>query len=181
MYAQDFYEIPEAVAENDQLRERILDLTADEPIPGKATQGGDRVGTFRGILQAFFGGELTIEETIQRIPSELPRNGSPHSHDNRVFASGWNERLARTQISRFYNQAVLLGLQERGEERCFIPHSDHEDRDSPCTIQLANTTADVDMLLDRLHRAYREGEWHEEVMIPEHPHCTHTVIPDGTQ
>jgi hypothetical protein len=181
MYAEDFYEIPEAVAENDQLRSRILDLTADEPIPGKATQGGNRVEDFRGILQAFFENELSIEETIQRIRSELPRNDSPHSHDNRVFASGWNERLARTQISRFYNQAVLLRLQERGEERCFIPHSDQEDRDSPCTIQLANSTADVDVLLDRLNRAYREGEWHDDVMIPEHPHCTHTVMPEWAQ
>jgi len=180
MYAQDFYEIPEAIEENDQLRERILDLTEDEPIPGKATEGGNRVEDLRGILQAFFEAELSIEETIQRIPSELPRNDSPHSHDNQVFASGWHERLARTQISRFYNQAVLLALQEQGEERCFIPHSDHEDNDSQCTLHLANSTADIDSLLDRLNRAYREGEWHDDVMIPDHPHCTHTVIPaDG--
>lgn len=176
-YAQDFYEIPEVVETNSELRGRIQDLVANEPIPGKVTEGGDRTENLREVLNVFFEGEISLQESIQRISEELPRHNSPHSHSNRVFADGWNERLARTQISRFYNQAVLLTLKDQGEAECFIPHSDHEDRDSSCTIQLAGQTTQVDRLLDRLNRAYREGEWHDDVMIPDHPHCTHTVTP----
>ena len=177
-YAQDFYEIPEAVEQNSNLQERILQLLEDEPIPGKATEGGDRLKNLRGLLTEFFEVDRSIEECIQGISEELPRHESRYSTDNRVFASSWDERLARTQISRFYNQGVLQTLKENGQERCFIPHSEHEDADSSCTIQLADSTAEVDILLDRLHRSYRDGEWHDEVMIPDHPHCTHTVTPE---
>lgn len=177
-YAQDFYEIPEAVDENSELQDRVLGLVAEEPIPGKVTEGGDRTETLRNILSAFFEGEISLQKSIQRISEELPRHESRHAHSNRVFANGWDERLARTQISRFYNQAVLLTLKEDGENECFIPPSEHEDRDSSCTIQLAGGTAEIDSLLNRLNRAYSEGEWHEDVMIPDHPHCTHTVTPN---
>ncbi|WP_227376268.1 hypothetical protein [Haladaptatus halobius] len=176
-YAQDFYEIPEAIKENSELRKRVLELVANEPIPGKSIEGGNRIESLRNILSAFFEGEVSLQESIQRISEELPRHESQYAHNNRVFASGWDERLARTQISRFYNQAVLLTLKEHGEEECFIPPSEHEDRDSSCTIQLAGRKTDVDSLLARLNRAYNVGEWHDEVMIPDHPHCTHTVIP----
>ena len=177
-YAQDFYEIPGTVGENNELQERILELVANEPIPGKVTEGEDRLKDLRDILSTFFENEISVQESIQRISEELPRRESRYAHDNRVFASGWDERLARTQISSFYNQAVLLTLKEQGEEQCFIPHSAHEDSDSPCTIQLAGGSADIESLLNRLNRAYRDGEWHDEVMIPDHPHCTHTVTPD---
>lgn len=80
-----------------------------------------------------------------------------------------------------YNQAVLLTLREQGEDECFAPNSDHEDLDSPCTIHLAGSLADVEVLLDRLNRAFREGEWHDDVMVPDHLHCTHTVTPNEDQ
>ncbi|EMA10269.1 hypothetical protein [Haloarcula marismortui] len=179
-YAQDFYEIPEVVEENSELRERILQLVEQEPIPGKVTEGGDRMETLRNLLSEFFRGEILLEELEQQISTDIPRHESEHRQNNRVFPEGWEERLARTQISRFYNQAVLLTLREQGEERCFVPHSDNEDRDSPCTIHLAGEDADIDTLLDRLNRSYREGEWHDEVKIPDHPHCTHTVVPNQT-
>lgn len=176
-YAQHFYEIPEVVEQNDELRNRILELISNEPIPGKVTEGGTRVQSTRNILTRFFEGEVSVEESIDLVSEEIPRRESQYSHDNRVFPDNWDERLIRTQISRFYNQAVLESLAERGQEECFIPSSDYEDLDSPCTIQLAGSTAPVDTLLNRLHRSYREGEWHDEVMVPNHPHCTHTVTP----
>lgn len=176
-YAQDFYEIPETLGENERLQKQILDLVEVEPIHGKVTEGGDRVRNLRKILAEYFELELTLQETIQRISEDLPRHESQHAHNNRVFPDGWDERLARTQISRFYNQAVLLHLTDLGKEKCFIPHSNHEDIDSSCTIQLAGSSADVDNLLNRLNRAHSEGEWHDEVMIPDHPHCTHTITP----
>ncbi|MFC7076113.1 hypothetical protein [Haloarcula halophila] len=179
-YAQDFYEIPDAVESESELRNRILELVESEPIPGKATEGGERVNALREILSEFFDGEISLDQSIQRISDDLPKHESKHAHNNRVFPEDWDERLARTQISRFYNQAVLLLLQENGEDQCFIPHSDHEDRDSSCTIQLAGGTADVNYLLECLNRSYREGEWHDDVMIPDHPHCTHTVTPVET-
>lgn len=178
-YAQNFFEISKAVDENGDLQELILDLVSDEPIPGKVTEGGNRTEHLRDILRSYFEGIISLDQTIQRISEELPRYDSPHAHNNRVFPDGWDKRLARTQISRFYNQAVLQVLKVQGEEKCFIPHSKHEDRDSPCTTQLAGGLAEIDILLDRLLRAYRNGEWHNEVMIPEHPHCTHTVTPEN--
>lgn len=177
-YAQHFYEIEETVANYDRLRQRAVSLVQDEPIPGKATEGGNRVDTFRDILVAFFEGELTFQGVKAEISKELPQRESPHSNDNRyTFSSGWEERLARTQISRFYNKAALGILSEEGHSKVFIPHSDHEDRDSQCTLYLAGGSADIDLLLDRLDRAYRKGDWHEQPMIPDHPHCTHTVTP----
>ena len=176
-YAQDFYEIPDAISENDELRSKILDLVADDPIPGKVAEENDRTEALREILTEFFKGNISLEESYQRISDDLPRYESRHAENNRVFPSNWEERLSRTQISRFYNQGVLLGLQEQGEEQCYIPHSEHEDIDSPCTLQLAGGTASVDYLISCLHRAYREGKWHDDVMIPEHPHCTHTATP----
>jgi len=176
-YAQDFYEIADTVAQDDDLRENVLELIDEEPITGKALEGGDRKTKFRDVLREFFEGESALDETIAEISTRLPRHESPHSHDNRTFADGWDERLARTQISRFYNQAVLQRLDEAGDEECFVPHSDHEDPGSNCTLQLAGGTVDIETLRVRLQRAYQDGEYHDEPMIPDHPHCTHTVIP----
>jgi len=176
-YAQHFYEIPEAIEENDEVRETILELVNSEPITGKALEGGDRTSVFRQILREFFKHERDLNETITDISTRLPRAESPHRPDNQTFADGWEERLARTQISRFYNQAVLQKLDEQGDEECFIPRSDHQKPDSNCTIRLAGGTANINTLRERLQRAYQDGEYHKEPMIPNHPHCTHTVTP----
>lgn len=177
-YAHDFYEISETVDQNTELRDRTLDLVSRKRIPGKATDGGDRTEKLRNILKSFFNGDSSVDKVIGDISVELSRHESRHSRSNQVFSDGWEERLARTQISRFYNEAMLRLLKNGGDEQCFIPHSDHEKPDSPCTIQLAGGTAEIDRLIDRLDRAYDEGEWHDKVMIPNHPHCTHTILPE---
>lgn len=176
-WAHDFYEIPESVDGNEELRDTIINLLENDPIPGKVTEGGDRIEALRGILNAVFNGNLDIWEAISQVSSELPRRESPHSANNQVFPSGWEERLIRTQISRFYNQAVLLTLVDRGHQKCFVPHSPNEDPDTPCTLNLAGQTANVGILLERLERKYRDGQWHDEITIPDHPHCTHAIVP----
>lgn len=176
-WAQDFYEIQEAVDNNEEVQGEIQRLLDSKAIHGKVVEGDGRTDSLRDILNRFFEGQIRLEEAITEVSSELPRHESPHSHDNRVFADGWDERLVRTQASRFYNQAVLKLLSERGDNSCFVPHSSQEDRDSPCTIQLAGNEADTDVLLNRLERTYGQADYHDEVKIPNHPHCTHTVVP----
>lgn len=134
MWAQDFYEIQEAIEENEPLQQRVLESVTEEPIHGKAIEGNSRTESLRNILNRFFEGQIQLEEAISEVSSTLPRHESPHSQSNRAFADGWDERLLRTQASRFYNQAVLELLSERGDDSCFVPHSSQEDRDSPCTI-----------------------------------------------
>jgi len=134
MWAQDFYEIQEAIEENEPLQQRVLESVTEEPIHGKAIEGNSRTESLRDILNRFFEGQIQLEEAISEVSSTLPRHESPHSQSNRAFADGWDERLLRTQASRFYNQAVLELLSERGDDSCFVPHSSQEDRDSPCTI-----------------------------------------------
>ena len=176
-WAHDFYEIQGTVSENSDLRDRILDLVEDDPLHGKALEGDGRTESLRDILTELFEGQIGLEESFSAVSMDLPRQESPHAHDNRVFASGWDERLVRTQASRFYNQAVLHTLAENGEQKCFIPHSDEEDLESPCTIRLADNEAEVNVMLERLERTYRQADYHGKVKIPEHPHCTHTIVP----
>ncbi|EMA43880.1 hypothetical protein [Halococcus saccharolyticus] len=178
-WAQNFYEIQDAVDENPDLRGRVLDLVDTDSIHGKALEGNGRTESLRDILSEFFEGQIGLEESFKAVSTELPQGKSPHAHDNRVFAKGWDERLVRTQASRFYNQAVLHALEEDGQESCFIPHSDEEDKDSSCTIRLAGDEAEVEVMLDRLERTYGQADYHGKVKIPEHPHCTHTIVPSS--
>lgn len=176
-WATDFYEIQNAVGENLDIQNRVVELVNNEPIHGKAVEGGNRVETLRSILIRFFEGRLDLDEAVGKVSSELPRHESRHAKDNRVFPTGWDERLLRTQVSRFYNQAVLRTLKEQGEQDCYVPHSSAEDPDTPCTIELAGSTVETDVLLSRLERTYGEADYHDEVKVPNHPHCTHTIVP----
>ena len=176
-WAEDFYEIQDTVEKNTALQEKIQSLVSDEPIHGKVLEGDGRTESLRDILAAFFESQASLDEAVEMVASALPQNESPHLHDNRVFADGWDERLVRTQASRFYNQAVLENLKEEGNQHCYVPHSAEEDVDTDCTLQLAGNEAEVDTLLDRLVRTYGRADYHNEVKIPNHPHCTHTVVP----
>ena len=69
-YAQDFYEIPGTVDENNELQERIIELVANEPIPGKVTEGEDRLKYLRDILGAF----LRTKFQFKRVYNEFRRN-----------------------------------------------------------------------------------------------------------
>ena len=179
-YAENFFEIPTALSANDSLQQVVIALIKNEPMPGKVLEdgNGNRLQVFRDILTALANGKIDLAEAYRRTQEELPRQTSPHSSNNRVFSRGWEERQVKTQFSRFYNQAVLEQLQTDGVDICFVPHSEEQDISSPCTQQLAGKTHTVVMLYKRLINTYQKGNWMlKEVMIPNHPHCTHVIRP----
>jgi hypothetical protein len=176
-YAKEFSEIIETIKSNSQLLKRIVSLIATESIPGKVLEGEGRLDSFKVILSDYFEGKYSINETISEVEFRLARQYSAYENDNRVFAKGWAERLTRTQVSRFYNQAVLSEIIEDGGTECFVAHSSSEGADSKCSQQLAGSRHSASVLLDRLVSSYRDGNWGRDVKIPDHPHCTHTVQP----
>lgn len=178
-YARQFSEILPALSENHELRDRVLQLIRSEPIPGKVLEGEGRTDTLRTILIDLVDGEgESLEGAVFKSEERLDRNDSVHASDNRVFASGWSERLMRTQLSRFYNQAVLLQLTENdaGAE-CFVPHTDIEHSASKCSAEIAGRWHQASTMLSALVENYSEGNWSKEPKIPEHPHCSHVVAP----
>jgi len=177
LYANDFTEISSVLSANTELRKAVLDLIDDQPIAGKVMEGGDRLEKFRAIMKELVQGEIDLPEAYHRTEIDLPRHTSIHSSSNRVFCQNWAERHVRTQFSRFYNQAVMEKLLAEGHTQCFVPHSSIEDPGSPCSLQLAGGSHDLKTLYDWLVRSYADGEWVQEVKIPNHPHCTHVVVP----
>ena len=177
IYAQDLYGIPEVLSQNEELRKEVIALVENKPIAGKATDGGDRDEKLRTILKDLFNGGINFSEAYRRTEIELPRHSSNHRESNRVFASGWAERLVLIQYSRFYNQAVMEKLINDGHTECFVPHSPGEDDSSPCTQHLAGRNHNLQTLYTRLIQSYERGQWTREVKIPDHPHCTHVVTP----
>lgn len=177
VWANEFAEIPVILAERTDLREAVLGLINEQPMSGKVTEGGNRLGRFREIMTALVGGKIGLAEAYRRTELELPRLESMYGGNNRVFASGWAERLVRTQYSRFYNQAVMEQLLNDGAVSCFIPHSSDEDPGSKCSRLLAGGSHDLRRLYDRLINSYARGNWANELKVPEHPHCTHVVTP----
>lgn len=176
-YAEDFGQIPATLAANANLAEAVARLARTEPMPGKATEGEGRLEAFRAVLTKLIEGTITLEEAYARTEGDVPRSGSPHASNNRVFPQDWGERLIRTQLSSCYNQAVLEELLAAGEKQCHVPHSKVEAADSKCSRELAGANHDCKTLYNRLVRSYREDIWSRDVMVPNHPHCTHTVVP----
>lgn len=178
MFAHEFDDIPEALSLNAPIRYRFLRLVQTDPIVAKVTQEADRLGAFRSILLEFGEGQTSLSQAIASTQQRLDPTSSAYSSDKRVFAKGWSERHVRTQVSRFYNQAVLESLNESGCETCFVPPSSREKPDSPCTLAYAGKLLEVRLLYDLLTMSYREGNWASgQIKIPDHPHCTHVVRP----
>lgn len=177
LYANDFTEISDVLSENTELRAAVLSLIDDQPIPAKVMEGGDRLEKFRAIMKSLVQGEIDLTEAYRRTEIDLSRQVSVYSGNNRVFCKNWAERHVRTQFSRFYNQAVMEKLLADGHTQCFVPHSSAERPDSPCSLKLAGGIHDLKTLYDWLVRSYVEGKWIQEVKIPDHPHCTHVVVP----
>lgn len=175
VFASDFTEILTVLSQNNELKSSVLILISNEPMPGKVTEGGDRLEKFRAILTDLVNGQMDLTEAYERTSVDLPRQASSHSSNNRVFPENWEERLVRIQLSRFYNQSVMEKLLADGENQCFVPHSRDEASDSPCSIYLAGSNHNLNELYKRLVDSYSQGEWTKEVKIPNHPHCTHVV------
>jgi hypothetical protein len=169
---------PIALRINEALRNEFRRLVETDGIAGKITEGEKRLAAFRAILADFAVGRLTVEEVIAATRERLDPVSSPYAMDRRVFAHGWPERLARTQISRFYCQSVMGLLIRQGETDCFIPHSSREKADSACSITLAGKRHQLQPLYELLTSNYRDGKWTQGVVkVPDHPHCTHVVRP----
>lgn len=175
-WASEFHEIPDTLAARTDLRARMHALLSQN-MPGKATEGGSRLDSLRAILADLIDGQIALDAAIRSVQQRLPREQSPHASNNRVFPSGWDERLVRTQFSRLYNQAALEHLAAANETQCFIAHSSAEAADSPCSISLAGGTHEISELLARLIESYVNGNWSSDLKIPNHPHCTHVVSP----
>lgn len=176
-YANEFNEILSALTDNPKLRRRLIELIQNKPILGKSIVEESRVSKFREILVDLVEGNIpSLETSYMKVELALPRNESRYSNNNSVFARGWAERLVRTQLSRFYNQAVLEDLKERGEEECFVPASSSQNLSPRCAV-IQNGTYKVNYLLDNLIKNYENGEYDSSLKIPEHPYCSHVVKP----
>jgi hypothetical protein len=130
--ANDFYEILPALQQNAELRATVINLINSGNVVGKSTEGDNRLDQLRAILRDLANNEINLSTAYSRVEQDLPWGGSIHSYNNRVFPSDWGERLVRTQLSRFYNQAVAEMLLAEGATECFVPHSGAEDANSKC-------------------------------------------------
>lgn len=176
-YANEFNEILPVLNDNLELKQSVVELIQTRPIPGKSIEEDTRVTKLREILIELIEGNISsLEESYAKVESEIPRNESKYFLDNRVFASGWAERLVRTQLSRFYNQAILEKLKQSGEEECFVPASSSHNLSQRCAI-IQNNNYKVDELLQNLIKNYENGQFDSSLKIPEHPHCSHVVKP----
>jgi hypothetical protein len=174
--AKEFAEIPNVLSKRQDLREAMVKLIENQPMPGKVTEGSDRLTRFRELLKKLTIGELNISEAYSRTENELSRDNSIYFSENKTFPKGWAEKLVKTQFSRFYNQVVIELLLADGQTKCFVPHSSEEDANSKCSRELAGKIHDISLLYERLIDCYARGNWsNRAVKIPDHPNCTHVI------
>ena len=175
VYANEFSEILDTLSNNFELKKKVLDLIRSKPILGKCIEEDSRVSIFRNILAELVDGKISsLEVCFNEAESRLPSNQSKYFGNNRVFPSDWSERLVRTELSRFYNQAVLEELDEKREEECFVPKSSSSNLSSRCSI-IQNKNYKVKDLLQNLVNNFDLGKRDNSIKIPEHPHCSHVV------
>ena len=180
-FAEDFFDIPSTLARNTALLASMCELITSQPTPGKVTEGGDRLDRLRLILTDLAHGRIGYYDAFHRAEIELPRRASRYSRLNNVFPDGWGERLIRTQFSRFYNQAVMEHLLALGETECHVPHSRNELSGTRCTSFLAGRNHNLRRLHEQTVNSYAFGRWDQTAAkIPDHPHCTHVVVPRRT-
>jgi len=176
--AKDFSEILNVLAGNNELRAEVSQLMGSKPIHGKCTEESARLAIFRKTIIGLASGRLSsLEAAYEEVEEKLPPSTSIHGGNNRVFPHDWAERHVRTQLSRFYNQVVMERMMKNGKSECFVHHSSLEDPSTPCSRLLAGKKHEVKELYDRLIKNYENGNWDNNVKIPNHPHCTHTVFP----
>ena len=176
-WAENFYEILESLRLKDELLQNVKLLIETKEIVGKSLQGGNRKQEFRDILTNLVDGNITLSDSYGLVERQISRSSSMFNGDNRVFPNNWGERLVRTNLSKFYNQAVLIYILNQGDTTCFVPHSQHEEG-TQCSIS-AGQIYDARSMLHKLEQAYEGGIFSREFKIPDHPHCTHVIIPVG--
>jgi len=175
IWAENFHEIIEALRNNADLLQSVKNLIETREITGKSLEGGNRLCVFKDILTNLVDGNIGLEESYMMVETKISRYSSIHGSNNRVFPESWGERLIRTNLSKFYNQAVLLYILESGKDNCYIPHSKYE-QGSQCSY-MAGKTHNAKEMLQKIEQAYEKGIFSKEFKIPDHPHCTHVVMP----
>ena len=178
-YATNFYEILTALANNDEIKSIVIELIKKKHIVGKITEEQVRKKKFRIILEQLVNGEIhTLESGYNKVAINIPESTSKYEGNRRVFSRDWAERHVRTQLSRFYNQAILIFLIKAGEKKCFVPHSPTEDISSICTIYMAGKEHEIKPIYNKLIEIYENEKWDDNPrVIPQHPNCTHVICP----
>lgn len=106
-----FSEMLSALQKNDKLRDTAIQLIKTVPIPAKATEEKERDEIFRNIMLELVTGKIkSLEDAYRTVEGRLPRSSSKYADNSRVFSSDWAKRHVNTQLSRFYNEALLRSL-----------------------------------------------------------------------
>lgn len=174
-FASEYNGILETIANNQNIRDRMIDNIKAAKFSGKIFEGGNREEKIRSIFTKLFQLSLTEIQAKNEIETQLERLSSPYRGNSRVFSRDWVEKNFRTQLSRFYNQAVLESLKENHAKECYVHHSTTESS-SKCIHVYAGKNHPVNELLTNLIASYNEGDW-TDYKLPEHPNCSHVVHP----
>lgn len=173
-YAYEFNDILPVLSVNAPLRQKVIVLINSKPICHKAIEECAREAKFRQILADLVNRNiLSVEFACKKIKKEIPMEQSIHDPEDRTFLNGWEERLVRLHLSRFYNHVILDDLSQNGEEECFIPLPEEK---ADC-IHDDNRKFKVDELLSNMIKFYDLGDPQIKSKIPEHANCPHVVIP----
>ncbi|MGV8162478.1 MAG: hypothetical protein ACP5N2_04075 [Candidatus Nanoarchaeia archaeon] len=176
-YASEFCEIQTALTNNASLRKRTVDLIKIKQIHNPTIEEEDRLKIFRDILVDFVTGEiLSLDFTYARVEQKLPKIESKYAKDNKIFTKHWKEHLVKTQLSRFYNHAVLEELAENNYKECFIPPAESAFHNYAC-MHSTNAKCDVQELLQNIIDHYELNKENIHLILPEHPDCAHVVAP----
>lgn len=93
-----------------------------------------------------------------------------------MFPLDWVEINYRTQLSRFYNQAVFEYLKEKGDGECYVYHAINESNEECIYIYAGKNHPVVDFLAN-LIASYNNGDWSARYKLPAHATCSHVVHP----
>ena len=163
LWANSSAEIADVLEQRADLRDRMMVLAANEPMYHLGTEAPEE---FRDIVRGLITGNDPPESAANAAAECL--GGAPEE---------CNETL-NLQFIRFYNQAVLEMLMERGVTRVCVPRVRTEVSSSQCSRELAGKGHSIVMLHRRLLVAYGLGKGQNgEAVIPQHPFCRHVVRP----
>lgn len=177
VFAEEFGDIQRILTLNTDLKDEVYALVQSAHVHAKVLEGSNRLDRFRGIMERLVAEEIDLAEAVRRTERYLSPRDSPYSRNAKVFPSGWAIKLVRTELSRFYNQAVAEQLLREGATRCFVAHSSAERSESKCSQFLAGKDHDLRELYAKLTKNFGNGDWDTELRIPNHPYCTHVIAP----
>ncbi len=176
IYSSDFTEIPAVLSRNAELRAAVEKLIRSEPIPGKALEGGSRLDALRGVLLDLTNGRALASKTHTRKLSERCHGPARPMRTATGFSLKTGESVlcvhtltSSTPVPSWKNCAQRATTGSSCHTPRLRSQTLHVRRGWPvpikicrhCTIAPSPTT----------------GTASDELKIPHHPHCTHTVKP----